>query len=169
MPGAVNFQFEVFGEPQVHFMFLDMKNRASNFGPAFEGIAKDYYEGETSTFAAEGAFEGKPSWAPLSAKYAERKRMRWGDKPILEASGALKAAATNRAGRGSIFRMSALSLAMGVDLRVGGWNLGMLHQLGTRKLPKREVIRITPNQEKRWVRSMRDFLFNAKTPLPGIA
>jgi len=155
----LHFQYEVLGEKQVGFTFKELEVKVTDLREPFAEIAQDYYEGEEKTFDEEGAFEGKPSWTPLSEDYAKRKKMIWGDMPILVASGALKRAAVSNTADGSVFRLGKTDLAMGVNLPVGGWNLALLHQLGTRKMPSREVIRITPPQEKRWIRSFRDFLW----------
>lgn len=40
-------------------------------------------------FESEGAFYGRP-WAPLSEAYADRKRMLWGERPILQMAGDLR-------------------------------------------------------------------------------
>lgn len=157
--GLIDFTFEVVGEKQVHFMMDDLGQQVSSMKVPFGDIANDYYAGEHATFVSEGAFEGKPSWAPLSAMYEKWKRSRWGIQPLLVASGALRMAATERSAAGSVFRMDDTSLAMGADVPVGGWNLANLHQQGTGKMPAREIIRITPAQEKRWVKVIHDFLF----------
>lgn len=155
----VHFQFQIFGEKQVGFMMDNLGTKLSNYKESLEQIAKDYYVGEKSTFSAEGAFEGKPSWAQLSPEYERRKKEKYGNQPILVRTGSLRKAVTNRNARGSIFRLTKLSLVVGANIPVGGWNLAMLHQLGTSKMPAREVVRITPTQEKRWIRIFRDFIW----------
>lgn len=65
------------------------------------GVAAAFYEVERTVFETEGArILGRP-WAPLSPAYARRKRERWGNQPILVASGRMRESLTEPP-RGSI-------------------------------------------------------------------
>ena len=156
---GLTFQFSVAGEKQVGLRFLDLGVKISNLTEPLQQIGDDYLEAERTTFEAEGAFEGKSRWKPLSDKYVAFKRKKFGWTSILIATGKLHSAVTTRGAEGNIFRIGKLALELGVNLPVNGWNLGLLHQLGTGKMPAREIIRISEPQRKRWIDYIRNFYY----------
>jgi hypothetical protein len=90
-------------------------------------------------FASEGAFWSVGGrWAPLNPDYAKRKRILWGERPILVASGQARRAADNPR---RIIGHRSLSLE--ID-DAGPEHEAILHwhQEGTPRMPKREVIGI---------------------------
>lgn len=50
------------------------------------------------------------------------------------------------------------ALTMGSTLKVGGWNLGLLHQRGTKRMPARQIIVLSSTQRLRWKNLLREFL-----------
>lgn len=156
---GLTFQFSVAGEKQVGLRFLDLAVKVNDLSEPFSQIGADYLESEKTTFDAEGAFEGKSKWKPLNEKYVKFKRKKFGWTSILVASGKLHEAVTTKGAEGNIFRIGKLALELGVNLNVNGWNLGLLHQLGTAKMPAREIIRISEPQRKRWIDAIRNFYY----------
>lgn len=149
----------VTGEKQVGLRFLDLGVKINDLTEPLTSIGQDYLEAEKTTFEAEGAFEGKSKWKPLNKKYVEFKRKKFGWTSILIASGKLFEAVTTKGAEGNIFRIGKLALELGVNLPVNGWNLGLLHQLGTDRMPAREIIRISEPQRKRWIDFIRNFYY----------
>lgn len=58
----------------------------SDLRPFWPRVRRLFADWMRQQFATEGAFWGRP-WAALSPAYAARKRILWGDRPILQASG----------------------------------------------------------------------------------
>ena len=84
---------------------------------AFDLIHKDFLEGEHNTFAAEGAFEGKSSWPPLSPKYLRWKQERYGDRPILALTGSLRASLASAGHPDHVYENDGRELTMGTRRR----------------------------------------------------
>lgn len=150
-------KFQVMGQVQLSRTFANISVGVGNLRKPFKRIADDFYQTQKATFNAEGAYEGKPKWKELSPEYQAWKSMRYGSTKILVLTGKLRDAATRPDAEGSVFKLGTQSLKMGVELMVGGWNLAALHQFGTGRLPAREVVRLTSEQKKRWVRIVRDY------------
>lgn len=160
---AIQVKFQV--EPddvQLSRVFTGLRRIPENLDEPLKLIEKDFYTGQKKTFLTQGAFEGKERWAALSPRYESRKAREFPGKPILVRTGALRRAATNPGDPNAIVNREGAGLEVGIGLRVpGGWNLGLLHQLGTRaphSMPIRKVIDLTKKQRARWVRIYRDFL-----------
>ena len=143
------------GVEQVSRTFDKIGKGVTDLRKPFNEISKTYYKSEQIKFKNEGAYRGEKKWTKLSDSYAKWKK---GRGQILVLRGHLKRAATTRNASGSIFDLGRQSLTMGVDLQVNGWNLAALHQFGTRKMPKREIIRIDAIQKKKWMRIIRDYI-----------
>jgi hypothetical protein len=91
-------------------------------------------------FDSEGAFFGVGrKWTPLSPAYAERKRILWGERPILQASGQAK-----RAAMSPIRIPGPRSLTLVID-DAGPAHEAILqyHQDGGPNLPRRPVMGAT--------------------------
>jgi hypothetical protein len=100
------------------------------FSRAIAGLASDFEDQQpTLEDVAERAFypimqeifesEGRGRWrqVPLTPEYARRKRARYGDKPILQASGGLMRALTRKGARGNVHvGVGRDSLLLGADL-----------------------------------------------------
>lgn len=153
----LNLRFEVSGQVQLSRNFDRLGGEIVDMLYPFTLISQDFYASQKSTFDAEGAFEGKKKWDALSPEYARWKDRKSAGTQLLVLSGRLKRSATTQYGEGSIFRLNTNRLEMGVDVPVNGWNLAVLHQFGTRKMPVREVIRLSDKQKNRWVRIIRDW------------
>lgn len=88
-------------------------------------------------FESEGAFwSSGRRWAPLSPGYARRKRILWGERPILQASGQARGAASRP-------KRSAGPRSLTLTIDDSGPHHGPVlqhHQEGGPRLPRREVI-----------------------------
>lgn len=88
-------------------------------------------------FESEGAFwSSGRRWTPLSPAYAERKRILWGERPILQASGQARDAASK-----PIRTVTPRSLTLTID-DSGPEHEAILgyHQEGGPRLPRRPII-----------------------------
>lgn len=88
------------------------------------------------TFRQQSSPFGEP-WPALDPAYAKRKRKKWGNKPILVASGELKRAASVKGASGQFLEMEPSYMTFTV-IRLAGWfNVGRLHQQGGKFHPRR--------------------------------
>jgi len=155
----VEVKVSVLGEAQLHRALQGRIRRTSDLRPAFEQIADDFFEGEGKAFDREGSYEGNPAWTPLNQQYAERKARKHPGARILHASGKLEEAMTG--GSGAIREVAPLRLVVGGSVTVGKgrrWDLGALHQTGTRRMPARKVVNLARRQRHRWMRIITDHL-----------
>lgn len=153
----VGFTVSVLGETQLDRAIQGRIRATSDLSPAFERIADDFEETQDQQFDREGAGEGNPRWAVLSSKYAEWKARHYPGARILTATGKLRDALTG--GSGSVRKVDPLRLEVGGSITVGKgrrWDLGALHQTGTRHMPARKVVNLSRRQRHRWMRIFTD-------------
>jgi hypothetical protein len=148
---SVEFRFSVINAEEIKFAFAGLAGNIKDWRRYIWPQVRDraIKPWLRAQFAQEGHGEhGK--WAPLSEKYAVRKEMKWGFKPILEASGKLKRSLLAASNKGE---MTARTFEYGTDVAYG-----LYHQTGTsRGLPARRIFdpEITDNRGslKQMVRS----------------
>lgn len=144
----IRFSGEVLGERQFDRALTRIERGTSDLKPLFELLGEDFRDTERQQFAHEGY-----GWAPLSPAYAIRKRRLWGDKPILQASGALRSAMTERMTPGNITDIRETEAFYGVNL---GQLYPRLHQTGASRanLPQRKVIDLREGDKRRMSKTM---------------
>jgi len=162
----LNLRFEVAGDVQLSRMLERVSNDLGDMRPAWDRIHQNFLQGEHGTFALEGAFGGKAKWKPLSPKYALWKESRYPGQPILALKGSLRASLTQASDPDHVYEATADGVTMGTKLRTpdGRWNLGLLHQKGTRKMPARPPVELTAQQKNEWVSIMHDWLWEEVLP-----
>lgn len=102
--------------------------------PYFYGVMEDRFDGE-----------GRPeAWQQLSAKYAAWKAVHFPGRRILEREGLLKEGLTQYPGRYQIRRMGAREFMIGTNHPAA-----QFHQYGTSRMPKREIITWTQQDDRR--------------------
>lgn len=134
--------------------FLDiLADDVDDFKDAFKKMADDFRETEENVFASSGAFEGNSAWSPLKPGYKVWKTIKVGNQPILTFKGDLRKSLGSK-GNNHVERITKDSLVIGTrDIKA------IFHQRGTRKMPKREVVKLTEPQKRRWVRIAHDEIF----------
>jgi len=152
----VDFRFSVLGEMQLHRALAGRIRAVSDFRPVWAQVYDDYIDMEQAAFAQEGAYEGNPGWTSLNPKYAAWKARHFPGARILYLFGRLFRALTGGGtdqGATHIHRSDAFALTMGGAVRVGNWDLGGLHQTGTRRgMPARKPLLLSRARKSRWVR-----------------
>lgn len=128
--------------------------------PDVMGVIEDEMRFRFATEGRQGT--GRP-WAALSESYEPVKLAKWGNRPILVASGALADSLTNRDAAGAIAVMEPLQMIRGTDLQVGSadqWNLGLLHHFGAPRanLPARIIMVLSGVAQNRITRIIADWL-----------
>jgi len=154
----IRFRFAVDGLPVFSRKIAAPAGLVTDLSPAWEEIAKDFWETEKRIFEAEGAYEGLSRWQEWSEWYKKTKL----PGTILTLTGRLKASLTG--GPESIKIVTKTSLEIGSACRTedSKWNLAVIHQYGSRiserNLDPRPVIRLTKTQKLRWSRIIANFI-----------
>lgn len=104
---------------------------------AFTLIAKDWRKSNKSQFMLRGSGQ----YPPLSARYAQQKRKKYGNKPILVATGRLRDSVSGQLTGDSIQHITKKSLVMGTRVPYG-----IYHQSDAprRVIPLRKFLFIGP-------------------------
>lgn len=118
----------------------------------WDAVQFEFYKIEKEQFSSEGAAGASGKWKPLSSPYKERKARQYGAVPILTASGRLYRSLTSSGGD-AVVEKRPLELVLGSRVPYARH-----HQSGTGRMPKREPISITPEQEKRLMKPVQDHL-----------
>lgn len=127
-----------------------LSGKMQNLRGLFEQVLEpDIYEWQAERFDQEG----KPErWARLSDRYAAWKARRYPGRRILEREGLLREGLTRRGGRFQVRRVTDTSLELGTSAPYA-----QFHQFGTRRMPRREIVTITGDDERRWARLAEDY------------
>lgn len=94
-------------------------------------------------FRAEGHGPNRGAWSPLTPKYAARKRKVYGQKPVLEATGTMRAALTESSSPFANRAYTATQFNFGTQ----GVPYASFHQSGTKKMVDRPPYDFTPEFE----------------------
>ena len=101
-------------------------------------LGPSIYRWIAQEFVTEGG-QSSGGWAALSPRYAAEKAAAGYPNAILVHSGALRASLADPDGPGSVFEATATSLQVGTNVPYG-----IFHQTGTRKMPARPPVKLTP-------------------------
>jgi len=148
---AIRLTFEVAGAIQLDKALDGYANALKDFRPVFKDIAADFIEIEQRQSESQGG----GSWAPLSADYAAWKERHFPGQKILQLSGELMASMTG-VGAGHVEEISKDRLMIGSTAFTG-----MLHQLGTSRMPARPVIQLTESDKTGWMKIMQRHAYDA--------
>lgn len=118
---------------------------------AWKAVRLTFYKIVGSIFQAEGGASGK--WTALTAAYAKVRLRKWGNQPILTASGTLYRSLTQERAEGSTFTESAQEMEVGTTIKYAGY-----HQTGTNKMPARPILDFTDAQEGQLMKPIQDKL-----------
>jgi phage gpG-like protein len=135
---------EVSGVPEVVNALMKVKRGIADLRQlgTWKMVRSEFQKVVAEQFAAEGQGEsGK--WQALKPTYVPVKMKRWGDQPILQASGRGYRALTSSNGD-SVFEEQPQEATFGTSLSYMGY-----HQKGTKKMPKRPPVDFTESQRKR--------------------
>jgi phage gpG-like protein len=111
--------------------------------PAWGSVHRIFLDFMKRVFAREGQYGG-PVWVPLNPRYAAWKRRRYGDRPILQATGALYRSFTDEQDPAHVYRSGPDFMETGSSVRYA-----RAHQWGypPRHLPARPMIREFTKEE----------------------
>lgn len=121
----------------------------------WDDVQTAFYEIERDQFASEGN-AARAKWKALSPAYAAQKLKRFGQKPILQATGKLYRSLTQANAEGSVVNKMPQELVIGSSIPHG-----IYHQTGTNKMPARPPIEIRmPSQKEKLLKPMREKLLD---------
>ena len=136
---------EVLGEAAFNAALIGVTERVEDMRPVWETVTPLVFGFFTEQFDSEGAAGSSGKWQKLTAKYDEVKRRRWGEKKILEASGALRAAMTGKT-ENTLIDITRNEAGWGTSLKYAYY-----HQRGSPKtnLPRRPIVALSDGQTRR--------------------
>lgn len=138
--GAFNVSITVDGESKVLAKFSNLNHAIKTFGEATSKIGSylmDFYQNQV--YESEGGVYGSV-WAALSSRYAKQKLRRWGATTILIASGKMKNSYQMQSGPLYIWLQNTAQSKEGKYY-------AKFHQTGTRKMPKRILMKLDKTRE----------------------
>lgn len=140
---------EVQGEEKLKVALTKMADAIEDLTPYWNDVQQEFYKIEKAQFASEGKTGASGHWKQLSMPYADIKARNYGDLPILELTGSLKASLTSESASGAITKKEKDSLTLGSSIPYGAY-----HQSGTSKMPARPPISLTENQTAQLLRKL---------------
>lgn len=142
MAKGAHVEIEIDGKAEFSRTFSRLDANFDDLTPIWPAVRSKFYEIETQQFDSEGDKGGSGRWQALSARYAAQKVATYGDKPILEATGALRESLTSD-GAGSYYWADKHEVAIGTTIPYA-----MYHQRGVGKLPQRKPISFSDEQKR---------------------
>lgn len=155
---ALRLSMTIDGVKQLDRVFTKLTEKLDDFSPVWEEIAANFYEMEKEVFKSEGAADGLRQYASLSDKYDEWKKKHYPGMKILHLTGELEESMTQKGATGNITEITPNSMKVGSSVKVGNYNLAALHQYGTKRMPAREVLRLTKKFKSNANRTIIKFL-----------
>lgn len=140
----MKFTIEVEGQRELLASFLMVQEGLVDLRQlgTWDRVQTEFYKVLKDQFGSEGAAGKAGKWKPLSPKYAKVKLRKYGALPILQATGKLYRAMTSQGGD-SFVEKKAQEMTIGTKLPYAAF-----HQRGGKRLPQREIISLTDEQEK---------------------
>lgn len=158
----ISLSLSVEGVPVVSRTLSLSRAAVRDLRPAWQDIAEDFWKGEAAVFRRQGAVEGYSRWQALSPTYKDRKVARGYSSKILIASGALMASVTRPNALGSVFVAKKQSFRIGTKIPYAIYHQSRrprrMGSDGKPILPRRDFIRVTERQKKRWVKYIQAFV-----------
>lgn len=133
-------RWEIAGELQLGRRFSRLALDLRDFREPLGDMADLIYAENRQQFAAEG----RPSWPKLSTGYQRWKDRHFPGAKIMHRTGKLERSLTDRKATGAVFRLTNDLLEVGSGLKVGRYNLGLIHQKPvTARVPQRRTMVLT--------------------------
>jgi phage gpG-like protein len=136
----MKFHTTVEGVPQLTAKFSALREGITDFrGVTWTRVRNAFFKVEKEIFANEG---GASKWKDLSSPYKELKQKKYGNQPILQASGRFYKSLTSRSGD-AVMEETETELTLGSRTPYGGF-----HHTGTSKMPRRDPLDFTEAHKK---------------------
>lgn len=160
---AVYLKIEVLGQVKLLHLLDGIEQRAEDFRPVWDEVARDLMDFEKRVFASEGAAI-RHVWPSLSPDYLAQKMREGYPASILVRTGALKRSLTEEGSADMILIKEPKFLRFGTATKVGRWFLGPIHQdPQTANVPARPMVPTDPSmipagRIRKWIQWMEDHL-----------
>lgn len=145
-------EYQTYGVSQLLAKFNRLEAQVKDWREAWAEIADDFYKVEQGQFSTQGG-RGGHAWAPLNPAYAKYKNARYPGRPILVRTGSLRDSLTGSSGPSSVNEQNPLEMRIGSNSKIGSY-----HFHGTRKMPARRPIDLTPKDKSRWMKTLHEFV-----------
>lgn len=132
--GAFDVRFKIAGDAQYSRAFELYSHEANDLSDPFDEIADLVLASVGAQFQTEGARSGA-RWHPLSVAYARWKEANFGARPILVATGSMRAAALDKA---QAVLITAHRMLYEIHDDKAAW-----HQKGSGRNPQRKLVDLT--------------------------
>lgn len=149
---------EVAGQTQIDRELLRLGSRAVDAEPAFVAIGKLLIQETKVQFDTEG-HHASGGWKPLAPATVAAKRSGSYRPQILQRTGALLDSLTVPDDANMVFKASPDELVYGTRLPYG-----VLHQLGTRRMPRRRPLEFTEETKRAVVKILQGWFFDGRLP-----
>jgi len=144
----MRFTFEVEGVKQFDRAFDRLGFHCSDLRPVWPHVEREMENIMSEQFKSEGAKGRSGKWKELSPAYAKAKLKRYGQQPILRATGALEQSLTGKSGD-SVRLATKEEFGFGTSLFYAAY-----HQRGGTNLPQREIFSFSDAQRTRLMKEM---------------
>lgn len=159
---------DVLGLPQAEQHLDGVRRRAGDLRPALEDVADEFLAIEASVWRTQGTSIGV-RWAPLSQQWAHWKAEHYPGAGILEMTGRLRKAMSERGAPYQRREIGPASALLGTTLGIAG-----IHNRGgtvtltkpfrrTVKIPKRQFVKIRATDKRRWAGAIGEHITVGRT------
>jgi phage gpG-like protein len=154
--------FSIAGDEQLKRSLSRFGEHAKDLSEPFREIVKDFHKIEKKQFETEGGY-GSGGWQPLSPRYAEWKSKKFPGRPIMVLGGLLKESLLGNSPY-SIEIVTPKSMDVGTVV-----NYAIYHQKGTPKMSARQLIQLTEEDKRRWIKFIQVYLVKqARAEFQGV-
>lgn len=144
----------VTGGTELSRILAVQSQKIKDLRPAWDQIEKSATKMQERVFRQKGGADGLPKWAQLAASTIRQKKRiapQYANYPLIR-TGALRDAWTRPNAQGAVRIKEPLLFAFGInerDIEYAKW-----HQTGTRRMPKREHLRLTESMRRSIVKTI---------------
>lgn len=142
------FSFEVQGKKEFDRAFNRVEEHIEDLRPVWPHVSREMFSIMDEQFKSEGAKGRSGQWKKLSADYAKWKSLNYPGQPILQRSGRLVAALTNKTGD-TVLIEDKQEFGFGTSLFYAAF-----HQTGTSKMPAREIFSFSDESRTRLMKGV---------------
>uniref|UniRef100_A0A6M3J2S8 Putative tail protein n=1 Tax=viral metagenome TaxID=1070528 RepID=A0A6M3J2S8_9ZZZZ len=148
----LSLNFEIEGEKRLRAVLQVPIDKIKNLRPVWDLIRDDFAARNQDWLDSEG----KGSFAPLSPAYAAWKEVHFPGMKILQRTRRLYNSLTDVNDADFIYAPEKLRVILGTKVRYGRY-----HQVGTRRMPRRPILKLGKDAAVQWARMIHQYLFES--------
>jgi phage gpG-like protein len=149
----MRFTFEIDGIKEFDRSFNRVEEHIKDLRPVWDAVERTFYDIEKEQFASEGSAGRGGKWKALSPAYLKRKEKQYPGTKILERTGKMRDALTQKTGD-TVLVKTPDEFGIGTSLPYAGY-----HQRGGKRLPKREIVSFSDDNRRTMQKAMqKEFL-----------